>query len=301
MIAKAPTPLMSGAARLREQLSRGELVAAPGAPDCLTARLVENAGFTAVYMTGLGATAMRLGQPDLGLMTQTEMAAHARAMVRAVRIPLIADADTGYGGPLNVRRTVEEYLQAGVAALHLEDQESPKRCGQLAGVRIVPRREAELRIAAAVAARTEANADLVIIGRTDALQAEGLEAALDRARSYRDLGADLVFVDGVKTRAEAEGIARGLEGPKVISQVDGTDASTLTRAELAEMGFSIVLYAVTTLFAACSAIERALAHLSSAGSPDGLTGQMSYAEYCKIVGLDRFQAFAHDHEAQDRR
>ncbi|WP_223479009.1 isocitrate lyase/PEP mutase family protein [Oricola indica] len=299
MTANAPT-LMGGARRLKDLLARGELVAAPGAPDCMTARMVQQAGFGAVYMTGLGATAMRLGQPDLGLMTQTEMADHARAMVRAVQIPVIADADTGYGGPLNVRRTVEEYAQAGVAALHLEDQESPKRCGQLAGVRIVPRRDAELRIAAAVAARAEIGADMIIIGRTDALQSEGIESAIDRARRYRDLGADLAFVDGVKTRGEVEGIAAGLDGPKVVSLVDGTDAAQLTRAELAEMGFSIVLYAVTTLFAAGAAIREALAHLSDAGTPHGLVGQMSYAEFCDVVDLGRFQAFAKTHETEDQ-
>lgn len=300
MTVSASTPLMGGASRLKDLLSRGALVTAPGAPDCLTARMAQQAGFAAVYMTGLGATAMRLGQPDLGLMTQTEMADHARAMVRAVEIPVIADADTGYGGPLNVRRTVEEYAQAGVAALHLEDQESPKRCGQLAGVRIISRRDAELRIAAAVAARAEIGADMIIIGRTDALQTEGLKPAVDRARRYRDLGADLAFVDGVKARSEVEGIARELDGPKVISLVDGTDAARLTRAELSEMGFSMVLYAVTTLFAAGAAIHEALAHLSRAGTPDGLAGQMSYAEFCDVVDLGRFQAFAHDHETEDR-
>jgi 2-methylisocitrate lyase-like PEP mutase family enzyme len=294
--ARPTTPLMSGAARLRALLATGELVAAPGAPDALTARLVERAGFPAVYMTGLGATAARLGQPDLGLLTQSEMADHARAMVRAVRVPVIADADTGYGGPLNVRRTVAEYTQAGVAALHLEDQESPKRCGQLAGLRLVSRREAEMRIAAAVAARDEMGSDIVVMGRTDALRNEGLGPAIDRAKSYRDQGADLAFVDGVRTRVEVEGIARGLAGPKVVSLVDGTDAASLTRAELAELGFSVVLYAVTTLFAACTAIERALAHLSAVGRPDGLIETASYAEFCDMVGLSDAQHFASRHE-----
>lgn len=296
MTSTSPATLMGGPARLKDLLAKGTLVAAPGAPDGLTARMIEQAGFPAVYMTGLGATAVRLGQPDLGLMTQTEMADHARSMVRAVPLPVIADADTGYGGPLNVRRTVEEYAQAGVAALHLEDQESPKRCGQLAGVRLVSVRDAELRMAAAVAARQEAGAGMLLIGRTDALQTEGLEAALGRAKRYRDLGADLAFVDGVKTRKEAEGIARGLEGPKVISLVDGTDAAKLTRDDLTGMGFQIVLYAVTTLFAAGAAIREALAHLSRAGTPDGLPGQMTYTEFCDTVDLPRFQNFAHKHE-----
>ena len=289
-------PLMSAAARLRARLARGGIVAAPGAPDALTARLVQQAGFGAVYMTGLGATASRLGQPDLGLLTQTEMADHARAMVRAVGIPVIADADTGYGGPLNMRRTVQEYVQAGVGALHVEDQSSPKRCGQLSGVRLVDRAEGVLRLAAAVAARAETGADVVLIGRTDALQSEGLGAALDRAKAYRDTGVDLAFVDGVKTRAEVEGIARGLDGPKVVSLMDGTDAARLTLAELEAMGFTIALYAITTLLAASAAAAAALARLRSAGAPAPVDRGITYARLCGMVDLGGLQDFAHRHE-----
>lgn len=289
-------PLMSAAARLRKRLAEGGIVTAPGAPDALTARLVEKAGFDAVYMTGLGATAARVGQPDLSILTQTEMADHARAMVRAVSLPIIADADTGYGGPLNMRRTVREYIQAGVGAMHIEDQISPKRCGQLSGVRLVDRQEGVLRLKAAVEARGEAGADVVIIGRTDALQPEGLDAALNRAKAYADTGVDLLFVDGVKTRAEVEGIAAGLDAPKIISIVDGTDAAALTQAELEQMGFSMVLYAVTALFSAAAAVRSALDHLKAQGSPSGISPQITYAEFCDIVGLADFQEFAHRHE-----
>ncbi|MEZ5653558.1 MAG: isocitrate lyase/PEP mutase family protein [Burkholderiaceae bacterium] len=288
--------LTGGAARLRERLARNSIVVAPGAADALAARLVTDIGFDAVYMTGLGATASRLGHPDLGLLTQTEMAEHARAMVRATPLPVIADADTGYGGPLNIMRTVQEYAQAGVAALHIEDQVSPKRCGQLAGIRLLERSEAARRLAAAIDARAAIDCDLVIIGRTDALQAEGLAAALDRARAYRELGVDLLFVDGVRTRAEVEAIAASLSGPKVISLVDGTDAATVTIAELEQMGFAVVLYAVTQLFAAMAAARQALAHLKAAGAPAALDGRLGYAEYAQIVGLSEMQAFAHRHE-----
>lgn len=284
---------------LRDHLASNRILAAPGAPDILTARLAEQAGFGAVYMTGLGATASRLGAPDLGLMTQTEMADHARAMARALTIPVIADADTGYGGPLNVRRTVDEYIRAGVAAFHIEDQTIPKRCGQLSGVRLVGREEGARRVAAAVAARDDTGFDIVVIGRTDALQPEGIDAALDRARAYRDAGADLAFVDGVKTREEVEKIAKGLDGPKVVSIVDGTDAAGFTRTDLEEMGFSIVLYAVTTLFSAASAVAVALSHLEKAGTPHGLSRQMSYADFCKAVGLEEAQDFAHRFEGGD--
>jgi len=296
MTENARPPLMSAAARLRARLAEGGIVAAPGAPDALTARLVEKAGFDAVYMTGLGATAARVGQPDLSILTQTEMADHARAMVRAVGIPVIADADTGYGGPLNMRRTVREYIQAGAGAMHVEDQISPKRCGQLSGVRLIDRQEGVLRLKAAVEARAEAGADMVIIGRTDALQPEGLDAALDRAKAYGDAGVDLLFVDGVKTRAEVEGIAAGLSAPKIVSIVDGTDAANLTLDELEQMGFSMALYAVTTLFSAAAAVRSALDQLKTRGTPQGIAPQITYAEFCDIVGLAEFQEFAHRHE-----
>jgi 2-methylisocitrate lyase-like PEP mutase family enzyme len=289
------TGLLNGAARLRARLDRGGILACPGAADALIARLVQQAGFEAVYMTGLGATAARLGTPDLGLMTQSEMADHARAMVRACDLPVVADADTGYGGPLNIRRTVQDYALAGVAALHLEDQESPKRCGQLAGVRLIDRASAAQRLRAAVAARDEMQADTVLIGRTDALQPEGLDRALDRARAYRDTGIDLVFVDGVKTRAEVEGIARGLDGPKVVSLVDGTDAAQLRLSDLNGMGFSVALYAVTALFGAIAGANDALATLAETQRPPA-DPRTSYGDYARLVDLAGHQEFSHQFE-----
>jgi 2-methylisocitrate lyase-like PEP mutase family enzyme len=289
--------LMDAAARFRARIASDDTLVAPGAPDALTACLAEKAGFEAVYMTGLGATAVRLGNPDLGLLTQTEMAEHAGALVRASRLPVIADADTGYGGPLNVRRTVQQYVQAGVAALHLEDQASPKRCGQLAGVQLVEPEQAALRLAAAVAAREETGSDVVIIGRTDALQPEGIDAALERARRYRDTGVDLLFVDGVKTRAEVEAIAAGLDGPKVVSLVDGTDAAGLTLPEIRDMGFRVALYSVTALFAAIRGVENALAHLKRQGTMAGYADQATYADYAETVGLHALQDFAHRFES----
>lgn len=281
---------MAPASTLRAHLERGTFLVAPGAPDSLTARLVARAGFPAVYMTGFGATASRLGMPDIGLLTLTEMAGHARDMVRAVSIPVIADADTGYGGPTNIRRTIEEYLQAGVAALHLEDQQSPKRCGQLAGLRLVDAAEAALRLQAAIAARGDA--PLVVIARTDALPVLGVAEAADRARRYRDAGADLVFVDGIKTVAEVEAVARAVPGPKVVSIVDGTDAARLTTADLAGLGFSVALYAVTALFAAARATADTLAHLAVTGSTIGGSAAMTYPAFAEVVGLAEQQAFA---------
>ena len=184
---------MHPAQRLKQLLDTGHIVQAPGAYDALSARLVERAGFEAIYMTGFGATAARLGQPDIGLLSQTEMTTHARDMVRAVRVPVIADADTGYGGPSNIERTVHEYVQSGVAAIHLEDQVAPKRCGQMAGIRLIDARENERRLRCAIAARGDA--PLLVIGRTDALPAIGLDEAVARAKRYQDAGVDdLTFV-----------------------------------------------------------------------------------------------------------
>ncbi|MBC9207198.1 isocitrate lyase/PEP mutase family protein [Roseomonas aerophila] len=279
------------ATALKALLARGEIVMAPGAPDSLTARLVERAGFPAIYMTGLGATASRLGTPDIGLLSQTEMTEHARNMTRVVSIPVIADADTGYGGPSNIHRTVREYIQAGVAAIHLEDQVAPKRCGQLAGIRLVDAEESALRLRCAVAARGDS--DLLVIGRTDALGAAGMDEALRRARLYQETGIDLVFVDGIKKIAEIEAVAKAITGPKVVSIVDGTETTALTAAELQQMGFSVVLYAVSTLFTAAKAIGDTLSELKRSGTPKARAGEMiSYGEFCDIVDLPFHQSWA---------
>jgi 2-methylisocitrate lyase-like PEP mutase family enzyme len=280
---------MNAADHLRQRLKVSGIIAAPGAPDSLTARLIEQAGFEAIYMTGFGATASRLGRPDIGLLTQTEMTTHARDMARAVRIPVIADADTGYGGPANIARTIEEYAQAGVAAIHLEDQVAPKRCGQLAGIKLIPAEENVRRLKCAIASRP-ANGPLVI-GRTDAMPAIGPEEAVRRALMYQDAGVDLVFVDGIKKISEVEIVARQVSGPKVVSIVDGNETTALTMRDLEGMGFAVVFYAVTALFSAARAVADALAVLKRDGTPaKAASAMMSYAEFSALVDLPRFQA-----------
>lgn len=271
---------------LRQQLRDG-LVAAPGAPDSMSARLVEQAGFPAVYMTGLGATAIRLGMPDIGLLSQTEMADHARNMVRAVDIPVIADADNGYGGVSNIERTVQEYEQAGVAAFHLEDQVSPKKCGQMAGIQLMPSAESAGRIRSAVAARQDQ--DLLVIGRTDALGVHGVDEALRRAESYLEAGADLAFVDGVKAIEHVEQIASRLEGPKVLAIVAGTEPERLSLSDVQELGFSLVFYPMDVLFSYLSAATESLAHLREAGVSAGGPHPWSYGTFSDAVGLPHHQ------------
>lgn len=201
---------MSAGARLRELMAKGTVIA-PFVFDGVRAKLAQAGGFEAVYVSGFG-TAASFGLPDLGLIGLGEMSANAARIAAAVRVPVIADADTGYGNESNVARTVQVYERAGVAALHLEDQESPKRCGFLEGKRVIPQGEMALKIKAAVSARRDSR--LVIIGRTDAVQPNGWEDAMARARAYRAAGADMVFVDGLKTREMVEAAARDLKAPR---------------------------------------------------------------------------------------
>ncbi|MBR1218134.1 isocitrate lyase/PEP mutase family protein [Bradyrhizobium sp. U87765 SZCCT0131] len=279
---------MTQARALKTLLGQGRIIQAPGAPDALTARLVQQAGFPAIYMTGFGATASRLGQPDLGLMSQTEMTTHARDMTRAVSIPVIADADTGYGGPANIVRTVEEYLQAGVAAIHLEDQQLPKRCGQLAGVRVISAEENVRRLRCAIAARGAS--EMLIIARTDALPGAGAAEAIRRAKLYQDTGVDLVFVDGIKTIADVEAVAKAVDGPKVVSIVDGNETTALTARDLEQMGFQLAFYALSTLFSAVKAIADTLAVLKRDGTPRARAADMvTYQAYSDLVGLPAYE------------
>jgi 2-methylisocitrate lyase-like PEP mutase family enzyme len=216
------------------------------------------------------------------------MTTHARDMARAVDIPIIADADTGYGGPANIARTVEEYRQAGVAAIHLEDQTAPKRCGQLAGITLISAEANVRRLKCALAAR--GSDDLLIIGRTDAMPAAGAEEAIRRAKLYQDAGVDLVFVDGIKNVSEVEAIARAIDGPKVVSIVDGNETTRLTARDLQKMGFSVVFYAVSALFSAAKAVSDTLAALRKEGTPRSREGaMMSYAEFSQLVDLDAFK------------
>ena len=285
---------MTAADQLRARLAAGGILSAPGAPDALAARLIEQAGFEAIYMTGFGATASRLGRPDIGLLTQTEMTTHARDMARAVAIPIIADADTGYGGPANIARTMEEYAQAGVAAVHLEDQVAPKRCGQLAGIRLIDAEEATRRLRCAIATRPAQGP--LVIGRTDAMPAIGPDEAVRRALMYQDAGVDLVFIDGIKRIEEVEIVARRVPGPKVVSIVDGNETTALTAQALEQMGFAVVLYAVSLLFSAAQAMAATLATLKRDGTPAASAGaMMSYAEFSALVDLPRFQQLDEDY------
>lgn len=242
--------------RFRQALAGERAVMAPGVVDAMYARLVAEAGFPAMYMTGAGTSATRLGYPDVGLLTLTEMADNATRIADASDVPLIADADNGFGGPLNVRRTVQLYERGGVAALHLEDQVLPKRCGHLAGKQVIPALDMVAKIKAAVDARIDA--DFTIIARTDVLALEGRNAALDRGEMYREAGADVIFIESPGPD-DLPHIAPRFPGvPLLYNMATSGKTPFLTRAEIEALGFKIIIYPNWLLLSACEAARQTL-------------------------------------------
>jgi len=270
---------------LREQFESGEMVLAPGCYDALGARLIEEAGFSAAYMTGFGSAASRLGRPDVGLMTLSEMVDNARRIAQAIDIPVIADADTGYGNSLNVIRTVHEYEAAGVSAIHLEDQVMPKKCGHMEGKQVVPVAEMAAKVAAAVAARS--SSEFLIIARTDARAVEGLDAALQRARVYREAGADVLFVEAPQSEREIETVARAFpDVPLLFNYAEGGKTPPVSHDFLRGLGFKLVIFPLTILLAATAAIRSALRRVKADGTPIQLVGSMlPFGDFLEFIGL----------------
>jgi methylisocitrate lyase len=257
--------------RLRDAMAAGTL-AVPGVFCPLVARLAERMGFPAVYLSGAALSAT-LGLPDIGLVTATEFADAARAITAACSLPLIADADTGFGEALGVERTVRLYEAAGAAALHLEDQLMPKRCGHLSGKQLVPAEAMAAKVRAAVAARRDA--DFVVIARTDARGVEGLEEAVRRAKAYLAAGADMIFPEALEGEAELEAFARALPGvPLLANMTEFGKGPILDRARLAEMGYRVVIYPVSGLRAALKAAQAVFADLRDRGHQRDRLGDM---------------------------
>jgi 2-methylisocitrate lyase-like PEP mutase family enzyme len=272
-----------GPARLRALLAADGLILAPGAYDALSARLIEQAGFDVVYMTGYGASASLLGRPDIGLLSFGEMADQARRLVQAVRVPVIADADNGYGNPLNVIRTVREYAAAGVAALHLEDQAIPKRCGHMSGKQVIAREDMVAKVRAAVHAR--GSSDLILIARSDARADEGLESAIERVASYRDAGADMVFIDALQSEEEIVAVGAALpDTPKVINWVEGGRTPLLDPERLRALDFRIMFCSLATLLAATSAIQTRLETLRDFTTRQPVGG-LQFDQFNELIGM----------------
>lgn len=273
---------------LRRLLEEPGIIRAPGAFDAWSARLVEKAGFPVVYMTGYGASASVLGQPDIGLMTMSEMVKQAGNMAAAVEVPFIADGDTGYGGALNVIRTVREFERAGVAGLQLEDQVFPKRCGHMEGKQVVPVEEMTAKIRAAVYARK--SDDFVIIARTDARAVTGLEDALLRAHAYAEAGADTLFVEAPQSVEEMKRIASEFTLPLVANMVEKGKTPLLPAGELEILGYKIAIYPVTALYAATRAMMKVLKSLKEEGAPDSLLeDSVGFEEFNALIGVEKMR------------
>jgi 2-methylisocitrate lyase-like PEP mutase family enzyme len=276
---------------LREMLKAPGIIVAPGAYDGISARAIELAGFEAAYMTGAGVSASVIGQADIGLATMTEMVTTARNIAQTLDIPLICDADTGYGNPLNTIRTVNEYEMAGVAAIQLEDQQAPKRCGHLGGKVLVPPDEFYQKIRAAAGQRY--NKDTVIIARTDARAVEGFEAAVERSKRYIDAGADVLFFEAPQSRDEVEKIGKlfGAQIPLLSNQVFGGRTPSLAAKELEQMGYKIVIFPSLLPYGACIYLRKLADRLMEHGTDANLIeGGLSAIDMFKIMGIENWDA-----------
>jgi 2-methylisocitrate lyase-like PEP mutase family enzyme len=276
---------MTPADTLRAMLARNELITMPCCFDALSAKLIEQEGFGLTFMSGFSAAAARIGAPDLGLMSYGEVLDQARNITDAVSIPVIGDGDTGYGNAMNVKRTVRGFAKAGCAAIMIEDQVAPKRCGHTKGKEVVGRDEAFDRIRAAVDAR-DAGADILILARTDARHEYGLSEAIDRAAKFAELGADILFVEAPKSVDEMRTICNALPGAKMANILEGGETPDLSPAELQEIGFKIAAYPLSLMAAAMKAMVDTL-QLLKAGSPrDQML--MKWPELRQRIGFDAY-------------
>ena len=286
--------MTSRTSELRRILKAGGPGVVPGATDCFTARLIERAGFPVVYVTGAGATNTLLGEPDIGLITLTELASQAGRIANAVSVPVIADCDTGFGGVANVKRTVREYERAGVAGLHIEDQVSPKRCGHFEGKSVVPVEEMLFRLQAALDARTDP--DFLIIARTDSRAMEGMDSAIARARAYLEIGVDAIFLEQPQSVEELRRVGEALRGTVLVANmVERSKTPMLPSEELAAMGFQIILYANAALYLAAHAVKEGLSVLRKEGTTLSMLDRMlTFKERQEIVGLGEADAYERD-------
>ena len=280
---------MKQTTKLRNLLKKPGIIVAPGAHDASTAKIIEQTGgFQAVYMTGSGAAMSILGEPDIGLLTMTEMVTHAHNLARAVNLPVIADADTGYGNALNATRTVKEYESAGVAAIHIEDQVAPKKCGHFEGKQVISQTEMVGKLKAALDARTDP--DFVIIARTDSRAVLGLDAAIERALAYVEAGADAIFVEAPQSLAELETIARSIKAPLLVNMDEGTKTPLLTVQELEKMGFKIVIFPRSAPCAAAKTIQELMLLLKQTGTTKGFSDRLVTFEGRNLItGLAKYR------------
>lgn len=279
--------MVSQAAKLRTFLSEDTCHAMPSCWDGLSAKMIADAGFSFTFMSGFAVSASRIGAPDTGLISFGEMLDQGRNICASTTIPVIGDGDTGYGNALNIRRTVEMYARAGFAAVMIEDQVTPKRCGHTQGKLVVERTEAFNRIRAAVDAR-EAGADIMILARTDARHGHGLDEAIDRAKAFSDIGADILFIEAPQTQDEMARLTREAPGIHMANIVEGGATPMLSTSELHQLGYRFAAYPLTLLSASMKAISQALREFRDGKHPVEMV--MEFSELRRIAGFDDYYA-----------
>ncbi len=281
-------------ASLKETLARGKFVTAPGVFDMISALAADRLGFSALYMTGYGTVASHLGVPDAGLASYTDMLSRVACIAGATKTPLIADADTGFGGLLNVDRTVRGYEQAGAAAIQIEDQEFPKKCGHTLGRRVIPLDDMVAKVR--VAAEARRSDDFLIIARTDARTALGLDEALRRMEAYSAAGADVLFVESPESEEEMARICRTFDKPLLANIVEGGRTPVLSKERLIELGYSLAIFPATGFLATAAALDSVYRSLKADGSSVGVNAPLfPFEEMNKLVGFERVWDFDRRH------
>lgn len=275
--------------RVHKLLENGKAVIFPGVYDAMGAKIAAKVGFDLLFISGYSVSATQLGLPDFGYLTQTEMVQVVRRVCRSVKQPVIVDADTGYGNPLNVIRTVNELIDAGAAGMFLEDQIWPKRCGHMRGKKVIPVEEHIQKVRAAVDARN--GRDFFIVARTDARQVHGLKEAIRRCKAYKKAGADALFIEAPQSVKELAQIARELDPPLVANMLEGGVTPLQTREELERLGFQLIVYPLTCLYASARAITQALTHLKTTGDTHDILAQLfTFHHFHDMINLDAHYA-----------
>lgn len=279
--------------RFKQLVRSGTILQAPSVYDCLSAKIAEQSGFQAVHMGGSASSASVLGMPDLGFMTLTEMVEHARNIVAAVNVPVLVDADTGHGNALNVMRTVYEFERAGAAALHLEDQAMPKKCGHFDGKVLISAEEMVGKVRAAVEARRDP--DFSIVVRTDAMERLGIDETIARANAYVRAGADCIYVEAMRSAEEMRRIRAAVEGPLVATMMEGGKTPWFTAAELERLGFGLVIYPISACMAAACILRKFMRELKASGTTqrfwENENLHMSFAEMFDILGYAQLKEY----------
>ena len=275
---------MSNTAKLRALLEKPQLLAMPGCHDAMSAKLIEQAGFEVGFMSGFAVAGARLAMPDTGMISYAELQDQGRTICSTVSIPMIGDGDTGFGNALNIKRTVRGYADAGFACIMLEDQVAPKRCGHTKGKSVVGREEAQMRIRAAVDARDE-GADILIMARTDARTSLGVEDAIDRCKIFRDLGADITFLEAPESEAEMVRYCQEVSGPKMVNLIENGKTPLLPYQQLEEMGYDIAVYPLSLLSASIKAMQETLGFIKTGDKAPNL---LHFNELTSAVGFPEY-------------